>query len=589
MTLPLVTLLLTAVVAALATPLFARLARRIDLVVRPREDRWHRRPTPLLGGGAIAVAALSVMAVALPLDQTTVVLLLCALGAFALGLVDDLRHLAPTTKLAGQVLVASVAAAGGVRVEIVESAPVAYVLTVLWIVGIMNAVNLMDNMDGLAAGVAAIAAIVLGITAFPTNPTATLLAAVTAGAALGFLVHNFHPARIFMGDAGSLFLGFLLGATALIHTATGATNVALAVLGPLAALGLPLFDAAFVTATRRLAGIPISQGGRDHTSHRLASFGLSDRATVLALYAVAGGLGVLAIAVEHVAGIALPLLALAVICLILFGVVLIEADVGRSAAARITDQDAGPSQFARSFAAYGRFGAEIAIDVVLLTTAYYLAYVVRFEGLDESAWLYLFTGSVPLVVGAQLGAMVVFGVYRTLWRYLTIGDVVLIVRALTVGSAAAALAILFASRFVGYSRAVFVLDWLLACAFVIGARSFLLWLLHALSSRPRQDARRVLIIGANEHGAFALRLLLRARDAAYRVVGFLDGDPGKRHRRVGGVRVVGFPEDLPSIVQGQQVDLVVLALPAEERTARDRARAVCETLGVECRDFMVAV
>src|SRR5437867_2889531 len=191
---PLMALIATAGMSAFATPLFARIAQRTGLIVRPRDDRWHRNPTPLLGGAGIALAVFVAMALALPLTPASTVVMFCAAAAFALGLADDFRSLAPASKLVGQVLIASVLVAGGVRVEIVPFAPLAYVLTVLWVVGIMNAVNLMDNMDGLAAGIVAIAATVLGVTAFPANPMATLLAAITAGAALGFLVHNFYPA-----------------------------------------------------------------------------------------------------------------------------------------------------------------------------------------------------------------------------------------------------------------------------------------------------------------------------------------------------------------------------------------------------------
>ncbi|MGH2500338.1 MAG: glycosyltransferase family 4 protein, partial [Candidatus Limnocylindria bacterium] len=156
-------------VSALATPAFARLARRIGLVVAPRADRWHRQPTPLLGGAAIALGLALVLVLALPLDLTTLVVLVCATGAFALGLLDDFRHLAPSTKLVGQVMIASLLAFGGVRVELIEFAPASYVVTVLWVVGIMNAFNLIDNMDGLAAGVGAIAGIALAVAAAPTT------------------------------------------------------------------------------------------------------------------------------------------------------------------------------------------------------------------------------------------------------------------------------------------------------------------------------------------------------------------------------------------------------------------------------------
>ena len=162
-------LLFAALISTTLTPLIARYARWRGLVVQPRADRWHRKPTPILGGVAMTVAVLLVLAVALPHTPAFAVLILCIGGASALGLLDDIRGLAPTTKLAGQVIIASLLVAGGIRVELVTFEPAAFVLTIGWIVALMNAVNLIDNMDGLAAGIAVVAGVALGVTAMPTS------------------------------------------------------------------------------------------------------------------------------------------------------------------------------------------------------------------------------------------------------------------------------------------------------------------------------------------------------------------------------------------------------------------------------------
>lgn len=550
-------------------------------MVQPRDDRWHRRPTPLLGGAGIALATLVALAVFGPDDRSILVIAICAALAFALGLLDDFRHLAPTTKLVGQVLVASTLAFGGVHAEIVSFAPLAFVMTVFWVIAIMNALNLLDNMDGLAGGVAAIAAIVLGLTALPENPAAAAVAAVAAGAAMGFVVHNFSPARVFMGDAGSLFLGFLLAATALLHTASGAANLGLAVLGPIAVLALPIFDTALVTATRRAAGVPVSQGGRDHASHRLAALGLSDRAAVLVLYSIAAALALIGVLADRISTLVAPVFALAVVGLIVFGFFLAEVDVyGKR------PQGAARSPVLRALVVYGRFGLEVGLDVVMLTTAYYLAYVIRFEGQPQSDWIKLFVASLPIVVGMQLAGLVALGVHRTLWRYLGVEDSIAMVRAVVFGTAAGILGILLAFRFEEYSRAVFVLDALLAAAFLGGSRLFLLWLRHWFPGRPGHAERRVLIVGANDTGALALRLLGKAADARYRAVGFLDDDPGKRYRRVAGVPIAGGLDHLAVALERLRVDLVVVALDPDDQAAID-IRRTCEARGIECRDLFV--
>ena len=571
-----------AAISFVATPAFASAAQRIGLVVHPRSDRWHRAVTPLLGGAAMALGALVALAALGPAQRGVAVVILCALLAFGLGLLDDFRHLAPATKLVGQVIVASVLALGGVHAELVPIVPVSFVITVLWVVVMMNAVNLLDNMDGLAAGVSAIGAAVLVLTAASGNVAAPPVAAVTLGAALGFLFHNFHPARVFMGDAGSQLLGLLLAAAALLHTSSGAANVGLALLGPLAAAALPIFDTALVATSRGIAGIPISQGGRDHSSHRLAALGLTDRGAVIVLYLVAGGFALLGLLAASVSALLAPLVILGVVLLILFGVFLHDVDVyGRQR------QLERPPVF-RALTVYGRFGAEIGLDVVLLTTAYYLSYAIRYESQPQSDWLTLFARSLPIVIPIQLATLVITGVYRTLWRYLGLSDVVVLVRAVAIGAAASGLALLVAYRFQDYSRAVLILDAFIAAALLMSTRVFLLWMRAFFADRPRAGARRTMIVGATERGVMALRLLRRSGDAPYHVVGFIDDDPGKRYRRVAGVPIVGTTDQVADEIARLRADLVVVAIDPGDEAAK-KARAACETLQVECREFLVPV
>src|SRR2546428_9865029 len=213
-----------ALLAGVATPAFSRLARRIGMVVQPRADRWHRSPTPVLGGAAITLAAILIIAALLPLSRVGATITVGLFAAFALGLLDDFRHIAPSTKLVGQAGIASLLFFGGVRVEIIEIEPIAYLVTVLWVVGLMNAVNLIDNMDGLAGGIVAIAGIGLGLSAIPENPAAGIVAGAAGGAAHGFPVHHFPPARVFDGHAGNLMHCLPLATPAVLRTATGAAH-----------------------------------------------------------------------------------------------------------------------------------------------------------------------------------------------------------------------------------------------------------------------------------------------------------------------------------------------------------------------------
>ena len=575
----LVSLAVAFVVTVVCSPLAAALARRMGRVAQPREDRWHRTPTPLLGGLAIT-AGIAAASLTVAPSPALAIVGAGAVAAFALGLFDDLRGTSPATKLVGQVLIGTTLFLGGIGVRVIEFTPAAYLLTVLWVVAIMNAINLLDNMDGLAAGVAGIAGAALLLGGGENAGPAAFVSAATTGAALGFLVHNFPPARIFMGDAGSQLLGYLLAAAALMQNIGSASGLSLVVAGPLLILAVPLFDIAFVTATRSLLGVPVHRGGRDHTSHRLAALGLSERTTVLTLYALTAALAALGLLTSIVSPLVLPLLILGVVGLVLFGVFLSQVGVRRPPAA-------GPRRLVLAeFGLYARFGLEVLMDVVLMTTAYYTAFAIRFEGNLYSDWSQPFILSLPIVVSIQLLSFVLTRLYRTLWRYLGAADLVAIVRSTTLGSVLAAVVLLVIVPIQGASRAVLIIDWILVTALVIGARVFLVWLFDWGARRERVADRRALIVGAAEQGQVAMRYLQQAEPMAYRPLGFVDDDKGKRYRRLAGLPILGNISELERLVRENRIEAVVIALADASKAAQ--VREVCERIGVECREFALA-
>ncbi len=295
-------------VAALLTPLVARVATRVGAVDEPRERGLAARRTPLLGGLAILAAVLVAALIWLPADRETKGILGGAMVIAAVGAADDVRELSPAVKLVGQVAAALVPVLAGVRVDHVTLpfiAPLNFgpglggALTVLGLVGLMNVVNFSDGVDGLAAGVCAISAVAFSIIAFDLGrDAAAVLAAIVAGAALGFLIHNFHPASVFMGDCGALLLGYLLGCAAIQGTLK--TNALIALVGPLAILAVPFLDTGFVIARRlKYRRAPWSADAH-HFHHRMARIGFSQRRTVLYLYAWTLLLAGLAVAMRFV-------------------------------------------------------------------------------------------------------------------------------------------------------------------------------------------------------------------------------------------------------------------------------------------------
>jgi UDP-GlcNAc:undecaprenyl-phosphate GlcNAc-1-phosphate transferase len=307
-----------AAVTYVATPAVWRLAVRIGAVVRPDARRVHTRPTPTLGGLAMLVAFLAAMGVAalLPRFRASFTssseplgVIVAAVVILALGLLDDLREVSAPAKVAGQVLAGSVLALAGVtmfffRVPFADffvlSPDLAFLVTVLWVVGMGNAVNLIDGLDGLAAGVVAIAACALFIYAnrlsgaglLEPDNVAPLVMAITCGLCVGFLPHNFSPAKVFMGDGGSMLLGLLMAAATISiggRTAdqfSGQTYFFFAPLViPFFILGVPILDTGYAIVRRAVRGTGVSQPDKAHLHHRLMEMGHGPRRSVLILWA----------------------------------------------------------------------------------------------------------------------------------------------------------------------------------------------------------------------------------------------------------------------------------------------------------------
>ena len=301
--------LVAALIAFAVTPPVARLARRMGVLHQPRDRDLHDRPVPGLGGLAILAAVVVAALIFLPAGKETRGIVAGAIAIALIGAVDDARPggLHPLVKLAGQFAAAAIPVWSEVRVENmtlpfvdpIDLGSWGYPLTLIGIVAVMNVVNFTDGADGLAAGVCTIAAGTFAIIALSLDRVdAGILAALTAGAAVGFLWHNFHPASIFMGDAGSNLLGLLLACVAIQGVLKTAAVVAL--FFPLLILAVPALDATFVIAKRIKYGRPVYSADRWHFHHRFANIGFSQRRTVLYLYGWTLSLAALALAMRFV-------------------------------------------------------------------------------------------------------------------------------------------------------------------------------------------------------------------------------------------------------------------------------------------------
>jgi UDP-GlcNAc:undecaprenyl-phosphate GlcNAc-1-phosphate transferase len=550
--------------SVIAVPVCRRVALRLGFVAHPREDRWHRRTVALFGGVAIAIvfalcAATFGVVRQLPALTVTTVLM------FAVGFADDVLSLKPATKLIAQIALASALLLFDFRLHWLESMTLDTLLTLFWVVGLTNAFNLIDNMDGLCAGVALIVGFALLVHLLPdgAGPRAFYEArflAILIGAVGGFLIYNVHPASVFMGDSGSLFLGFSFAAITLSSGSGSATrsDILPIVAGPVLVLLFPIFDTTLVTMSRWVSGRRASQGGRDHASHRLVAIGLSERRAVFLLWLLAAGGGAFGVGVGSYGQQSSVLLAASVFVL---GVVLFAAYLAGIHVYDESDERIAHGTFTPIVVEfmYKRRVAEVLLDFCLIVICYYAAYRLRFE--DPGDFLKnfaIFMRSLPVIVAAQMLAFFAVGVYRGVWRHFGMSDTLVVARGVFLGVAAALLVILGVFKVYAYSRTVFAIYAVLLLLAVTLSRASLRLVGEFLNRQRQSSGRRVVIYGAGDSAGLAVREILTGAGDV-RVAGFIDDDPRKAGVRVAGYPVLGGYSALTVLVRAASIDSVVIS------------------------------
>lgn len=579
----------TFVLSVACTAVVRWAARRYGIVARPKADRWHTRPTALLGGVAIGVSAICSILAFVPQTTTSLTVLAASSLMFVMGLVDDLLTLKPYQKVIGQLIAASIVVGADMILPWTSFYPVNVLITMFWLVGITNAVNLLDNMDGLAAGVAAVAAVFLGLQfglhADGGTNYALMLALFTASL-LGFLVFNHNPASIFMGDCGSLFIGFFLASSALLTNQAGRSRSFLPVLAvPVLVLFIPIFDTTLVFILRKMAGRSVSQGGRDHTSHRLVALGLSERKAVWMLWALAAVSGVMGLAIMKLPQ-EVSFTALFVFCLTL---IYLGIHLGK-----VKVYDVSQPTPVVSFlvdVSHKRRIFEVLLDSSLIVFSYYMAFTMVLGPLDDSEQSATFFRTLPLVVGLKLAAFTAAGVYRGMWRYITPDALWIYFRACLLGSMSAVVALTLVFRFEGFSRAVFALDGFLLLFLLIvsryGFRVIRKMFPHTVS---RREFKPVMIYGAGDAGEILARELMNNPSWMFRPVGYLDDDPKKMGRTLHGLRVLGGLDKLANLAQSERTfEGVILSARGFSPQRMAEVRAVCEEADLEMYQLSLTI
>jgi UDP-GlcNAc:undecaprenyl-phosphate/decaprenyl-phosphate GlcNAc-1-phosphate transferase len=557
------------------------------LVAHPTGERWHEHSTPTFGGvgifaGLLAGIGLAVLVGAVEPSWELAGILAGAALLFSAGLVDDIRHLSPLAKLAAQFAAAGIAIAAGLRVELIGNDLLATIVAVVWLVGITNAFNLLDNMDGLAATLAAVACGYFAIDAATLHESELVLAlALSLGfACVGFLPYNLRPGRravVFMGDSGSQVLGFMLAALGLAASWTTAGTTVATMLLPLLVLAIPILDTTLVTLVRLVERRPVTQGGRDHSSHRLVYYGLSESRAVALLAMIAIALGATGVAynVLDEPRITAIGVVLTFVLLVQFGGFLTELSE------RARRGQPGDTSLRHALTFEPRRLVEVLVDFVLISSSFLASYLLVIGGRGTELQRGTFLAALPVVLGMRYVGFVGFRIYRRVWRYATARDALAIAVACFV-SELAALAVVAATRSLGeFPARIFLVDAVVCTAAVTFSRLVLRLLPDVRALGRRGERRRVLVVGAGRAGRSLVREFREDPDA--RVIGFLDDNAALRRRRIQGVTVLGATDDAATVLVTARPDEVLVSIPNAPRDRLDAIVRACAEAEVPCR------
>ena len=560
-------------ICVMLTPVVRWTAIKNGWLARPSSDRWHTKTTALMGGIAIFAALIIPVMFSsnfssiwhsinntrgpMPLPSLGATVAIGATFLFFIGLLDDFRNIKPQTKLVGQILAASLVVFFGFRLHWFSSLTLDTIATLFWVVGITNAFNLIDNMDGLCAGVGVVASASLAVLFYSSAPEALNLALILFGALTGFLIYNFKPAKIFMGDCGSLVIGFCISVLALYFDETGPPTYTATIAVPILVLLVPILDTSLVTIIRVLSGRKASTGGRDHTSHRLVLIGFSEKSAVLFLYGVGAISGLAGVFVSRSDSITSPAVIIPVaIAIVLMGVYLSQLRVYPEKEFCVLRDH----RFARvvvdiSFKKQLLF---VGLDLIIIVFSYYMAYQLRFEGPAFRYYFPIFLKSLPVIIGCKLMAFLLLGIYRGFWAYISTNDVYQYIRASVLATLASVVVITFAYRFNDFSKGIFVIDWFITSALLIGVRgSFKLFL--ETQKRKTLSGDKVLIYGAGRGGELLLREILNNKKLNVQPIGFVDDDPMKKGKKIQGYPIWGPFDNIDNLLSKEQFNGILIS------------------------------
>ena len=600
--LPYFPLFAAGLICIVLTPIVKKIGYSRGWMAYPVKDRWHRRPTALMGGIAIYLGLclplayhvdfsglISIFEMGGGLGYKPSFVAITWAGAtllFILGLLDDFLHIKPHTKLIGQIVVAALVTFAGYRLQWFTSLTLDTMVTLFWIIGITNAFNLIDNMDGLCAGVGAVSALFFAVVLGKGPIEAQVVPVALAGALMGFLVYNFNPASIFMGDCGSLVVGFVVSMLGLFYAENAKLPMAsLAV--PITIVMVPILDTTLVTLVRVLSGRKASTGGRDHTSHRLVLMGLTERGAVVFLWGIGGVSGIAGVFVDRTdtftsPSVLIPLL----VALLLMGLYLSQLRVyPEEEFSFLKDKTFTPVLVELT---YKRQIVLVVLDLGMMAFSYYLSWRLRFDSTAFQFYFKVFLQSLPAVIVCKLSAYFAVGVYRNIWGHMSSDEVATYLKAGVLGTLLSVAAVTYIYRFADFSKGIFVIDWLLCTGSLLATRGFFR-LSGDLMKRKTLTGDKVLIYGAGRAGELLLREILNNPDLRLNPVGFIDDDPIKTGKKLQGYPILGSFKEAPLLAGRHDVSALLVSFRPEDPERTDAIKRFCRKNGLLLKQFSICV
>jgi UDP-GlcNAc:undecaprenyl-phosphate GlcNAc-1-phosphate transferase len=576
-------------VCVIIIPWVIKLAIYKNWVVAPRADRWHKKPTALMGGIGIFISY-SIALFIFNFEDLSLMIYAGCLGMYLIGFFDDLKEVKPVVKLLCQLLCSFALIYNGYYFGGGLLGWAGIPLTFIWVIGITNAINLLDNMDGLAAGISTIVAIITGVLGILNNEVnISIMAFAIAGSALGFLVYNFKPARIFMGDSGSLFLGFALSFLSIaVQKNNGSSTAVFVLLIPISLMAIPIMDITLVTIKRLIAGRRIDQGGRDHTSHRLVALGLSEKKAVLTLYLISAIWGLLCVLIYKVKVNNLFLcISLLAIFSTVFSVLLSNVRVYNDSEERLTylrlKGRKTSSKFSlRFFMLHKKLIVGICTDILLIYGSFLVAANCMRIELDDN---YIVLG---LFICVKVSVFYFSNLYNRLVRYIAVIELSGYFAATSLATIILGGILFFKGKIDEYPLYFLMVDFLLTLTGMLLSRFAYRWLKEIID-KSRQCQKKVIIYGAGDRGYLLVKELLQNQNYELKPIGWIDDDQSKHNMYLYGFKVHGGSDRLVEICKATGAEVVLISANSIDPDRENYLRMILADENIELGRFAMDI